>query len=455
MSGPKVVRIVTREEIIAICKRHLAGVNEAINEWLKFCQANGVATEEEIAATLARQSALGKLLAEDRFLELQKAVPAEIDFLQADRQTRFERAAEEKAKALASQRRTEAAAAGILAALERGGKSVPSDLRVSLEQIAAGNSTDTSAIAQAFALLSEAKPAGVSALQRELASAHKRDETRQTFAEWLTTQSQTESDQEFKRLDSLLAGLSVVVGDQAASEFQQRLRSLSLQEPSRNRSLLIDSLELDLAQTVSKARERNELEQRLKMLAAELLAIGSDEAKQFSQSINAQLQGTLESLQEHEKKAKEILDQAVTQIAAQSRRQAVLKGLAHLGYQVSERMETAWVQNGSVVLKRKLQSGYGVEISGKIESGRVQMRTVAFRKPNKSADVADDTAAETVFCNDVSKLQAEFAEAGNQILIERHAEIGTTPLKIVSLVDDRQEEFRERMPPVIRQRSIE
>jgi hypothetical protein len=40
-------------------------------------------------------------------------------------------------------------------------------------------------------------------------------------------------------------------------------------------------------------------------------------------------------------------------------------------------------------------------------------------------------------------------------LIERHAEIGTTPLKIVSLVDDRQEELRERMPPVIRQRSIE
>jgi hypothetical protein len=172
-------------------------------------------------------------------------------------------------------------------------------------------------------------------------------------------------------------------------------------------------------------------------------------------TVNAQLQGTLESLQEHEKKAKEILDQAVTQIAAQSRRQAVLKGLADLGYQVSERMETAWVQNGSVVVKRKLESGYGVEMSGKIDSGRVQMRTVAFRKPNNSADVADDTAAETVFCNDVSKLQEEFAEAGNQILIERHAEIGTTPLKIVSLVDDRQEELRERMPPVIRQRSIE
>ena len=67
MSGPKVIRIVTRDEIIAICKGHLVALNKAVQEWTKFCQQNDVATEAEIAATRVRQAALAKLLVEDRF----------------------------------------------------------------------------------------------------------------------------------------------------------------------------------------------------------------------------------------------------------------------------------------------------------------------------------------------------------------------------------------------------
>lgn len=453
MSGPKVVRIVTRDEIIAICKGHLAKLNKVIQEWTKFCQTNGVATEEEIAATMTRQSALEKLLAEDRFEELQKAVPAEIDFLKSDRQRRLGEAAEKKAREFASQRRTKAAAAGILGTLDRSGKLVPHDLRHSLEQIAAGHTANTSAIAQAFTLLSEDKAAGVSDAQRELASAHKKNETSQTFADWLANQSHTESDEEFKRLDLRLAELSVALDEEAVSDFQERLRLLSLQEPSRNRSLLIDSLGLDLAQAVRKARERNDIEQRLSMLAAELSAVGSEQAEQFSQNIKLQLGGSLESLRELEQGGQQILDQAVAQIAARSRREAVLKGLAELGYHVSEGMETAWVQQGKIVLKRTLESGYGVELSGKIDSGRVQMRTVAFRNPNKSTDAASDRAAETTFCSDISRLQQEFADAGNHILIERAAEIGAIPVKAVA-VDAEEEENRRFAPPVLKQRTI-
>jgi hypothetical protein len=116
-------------------------------------------------------------------------------------------------------------------------------------------------------------------------------------------------------------------------------------------------------------------------------------------------------------------------------------------------METAWVQNGSVVLKRTLESGYGVEISGKIDSGRVQMRTVAFRHPGKNIEAERDEAAETSFCSDISKLQQEFADAGNQILVERALAIGATPLKTVS-AGVRDEEAQRLAPPVIKQRTI-
>jgi hypothetical protein len=329
---------------------------------------------------------------------------------------------------------------------------VPAELRNSLEEIAAGRNVDTSAISQAFALLTDEKPATISEHQRELASAHKENEVRQSFTEWLA-ESRRDSDDEFARLDLRLAELTLVLGEDAATDFRERLRSLSFEKPSRNRSLLIDSLELDLAQASSNAKKRKDLEQRLSTLAAQLSEIGSEEAEQWSRTIIAQHEGPLEDLLKLEEKAQQVLAQAVKKIAARSRRQAVLEGLAELGYQVSEGMETAWVQDGSVVLKRTLESGYGVEIIGYVDSGRVQMRTVAFRKPDSNTDNSSDRAAETAFCSDVSKLQEEFAAEGNQIVIERAVEIGATPLKTISVTDAGQEEFRERVLPINKQRS--
>ena len=452
MSGPKVMRIVTRDEIIAICRGHLVALNKAIQEWTQFCQRNDVATEDEIAATRARQAALAKLLAVDRFLELQKGVPTEIAFLKSDQQTRLERAAVKKANAIASQRRTEAAAAGVLTALDQKGKSVPTELRSALEQIAAGRNADASAISRAFALLSDEEPATVSEHQRRLASAHKEKDDRQSFTEWLA-ESRLGSDDEFARLDLRLAELTLVL-EEVATDFQERLRSLSLEKPSRKRSLLIDSLELDLAQAIGNARERKELEQRLTTLAVQLSEVGSEETEQWSRTIVAQLDGPSNDLLKLEEKAQQMLTEAVKASAAQSRRQAVLEGLAELGYQVSEGMETAWVKDGSIVLKRTLESGYGIEVIGNVDSGRVQMRTVAFRKPDSNTDKSSDRAAETAFCSDVSKLQEEFAAEGNQIVIERAAEIGATPLKTISVADEAQEEFRERVFPINKQRSI-
>jgi hypothetical protein len=217
---------------------------------------------------------------------------------------------------------------------------------------------------------------------------------------------------------------------------------------------LIDSLELDLAQAIGNARKRKELEQRLTTLAAQLSEVGSEEAEQWSRTIVAQLDGPSNDLLKLEEKAQQMLTEAVKAIAAQSRRQAVIEGLAELVYQVSEGIETAWVKDGSIVLKRTLESGYGIEVIGNVDSGRVQMRTVAFRKPDSNPDISSDRTAETAFCSDVSKLQEEFAVEGNQIEIERAVEIGATPLKTISVADAGQEEFRKRVLPIYKQRSI-
>jgi hypothetical protein len=455
MSGPKVIRIVTRDEIIALCEGYLIRLNTAVEEWLRVGRRNDTLTEVEIAATRARQAGLRRLLEEDSFVELQKAVPDEIHFLTGDQETRLTRAAAENAKARSVQRQTEAAAVAVVKALEQKGVSVPDDLRSSLQEAAAGHAEGATAITKAFALLSAQETSAVSDHQRELAEKHRDEDDRRTFNDWLAVNLPAGDDEELTRLNLRVAELAVILGESATAEFDTRLRRLFSDEPLPNRALLVDSLELDLVQAVTKAREREALQLRLRMLAGQLSGLNLENSKQFSLTITAQLNEPSNLLIKLEKEAQVILAQAREETAAQSRRQAVLEGLAKLGYQVSESLETAWVQNGRVVIKRASQPGYGLELSGKIEGGRVQMRTVAIRNSGSSVDSARDKDAETIFCSDVSTLQKKFGEEGGEIFIERALAIGATPLKTVSESSDvRDDERQQPLSPAARQSNI-
>ena len=51
MSGPKVVRIVTREEIIATCKDILAQLEAEVRQWERVGRRNDLLSDHDIAAT--------------------------------------------------------------------------------------------------------------------------------------------------------------------------------------------------------------------------------------------------------------------------------------------------------------------------------------------------------------------------------------------------------------------
>lgn len=48
MSGPKVVRIVTRGELLAFCEGILARLDAAVEEWIKIGRRNDTLTEAEV-----------------------------------------------------------------------------------------------------------------------------------------------------------------------------------------------------------------------------------------------------------------------------------------------------------------------------------------------------------------------------------------------------------------------
>jgi hypothetical protein len=151
--------------------------------------------------------------------------------------------------------------------------------------------------------------------------------------------------------------------------------------------------------------------------------------------------------------ANDVISRQRATAAASARRNAVLKGLSSLGYEVTEGMSMSWVEDGRVVLRSSSRSDYGVELSGNIEGGRLQMRAVAFGHGGSGPDLARDRDAETIWCSDVSGLQARLAELGGGLVIERALPVGATPLKRVEHADTLDAAVTAR-PAAPRQRSL-
>lgn len=432
MSGPKVVRIVSREEVVAICEGLLAQLDAAHQEWLRVGRRNGLLSDGEVATVEARHAQTKALLKRNRFLDVQKAVPGEIAALRDDQERRLARAAAEAAAARAAERRVSAVAVSVLAALAAAGTAVPPELRRELGDAAAGGANGGGAIARGFALLGQGAAPAVTQDQRALAAALKDGNDRLSVEEWLAKQPASADEKAFIKLDRHVATLRGLGRGDDADSFEARLGELVRSASSSARAIRLDSLELDLARAVTEARARASVQARLRGIAAELALLGSDAATREAAAVLAGLEESVEALMKQEVHASAVLEQAKKEIAARGRRRAVLEGLAGLGYQVSEQMETAWVENGRVVLKKTSQPGYGVEIGGGADAARVQMRTVAFRGASDPADPARDRDAETIWCGDLDRLRTRFAEGGGEIAIETALGVGKVPLRVVT-----------------------
>ena len=97
MSGPKVVRVVTREELVALGESLLARLDQALDEWRRQCGQFGQMTEQDLTKAMSRRGALEALFRADQFQAFTKGASDEIGFLQSDVETRRQAAIEAKA----------------------------------------------------------------------------------------------------------------------------------------------------------------------------------------------------------------------------------------------------------------------------------------------------------------------------------------------------------------------
>ncbi len=430
MSGPKAFRIVTRAEIVSICRRSLARLDAAIEFWTSTCKRNGTIDQSDIERVIARRDEIHRMLDADRFTDLQKQVIAEISYLSADAERRAEKAAESEAKRKGDQRRAKSAAQALLAKFEASHIEIPVDLRRELTIPAASVESLNKAVSKGLMLLQPTDRAkGVTERQRALADRLGAGDRRITLEEWTSQQTGASDDQALLKVDKLLGELAGLGID--PSPFSARIAALEA-EPHARQALVADSLLLDLNSAIKTERARTRLGRDLVERHAELSEMKSAEAAALRVEIEQAIAKTGSNDQELVKRADFLIEAEVRSMAAEERRRAVLEGLASLGYEVSEGMMTAWVSGGRVVLRKPANPGYGVELSGGSQTDVMQVRAVGLGNPADPRDAGRDKDMETIWCGEFERLQLLVAQAGGNVFIESARPVGQFPLKVVT-----------------------
>lgn len=439
MSGPKVVRIVTREENEAICRGMLARIDVAFEEWLAAGRRNDCLDAATIEAAQRRRDSLAALVGQGKFAEMQAQAPAEEFFLQSDMRFRLKKAAAAKAIARTHARRRVEAAATLLRALRVAGIELSGDVMRALER------GDDAALAEGFRALSARRPAPEA--KSSLAEQLRPGAETMSFADWLAEQPVPESDPGIARIEARLDELASVAYAGSTERLQARLEE-ARQAPPPRRGLILDGLEVETGRALAETRKVADLISALRMLLAEMAQAGLpadtfevSDGTLSAEIVQARISAAEAALADHRAKA-----------AAAARRAAVMKGLAGLGYEIREGMTTTFAASGKLVAADPARPGYGVEVSGAADGRQFQMRPVAFGAPGQAADSSRDRDAETIWCGQVTALSKSLADGGGGLEIVRALPIGATPLKRVSVLD--QTVAEEAEANAMRERSL-
>lgn len=432
MSGPKVVRVVTREELVAAGNAVLARLDAAVAQWKREC---GNAKAGDVEATKKRRDDLAAMLAADRFGEFAQAAVKEIDFLEADAARRRERAAQARAQ----ERLREASGRELARTLLKASSNSDPQLRAELKKAAAGGLT----VAETDAALSWARQAlfriqdkVASPEQKALAQRLGGAEAETSFEAWKA--KATKPDLRFQAAFTHIAELEAL-GANEVGELEAQLRSVQVIENEATRSMSLDTLVLALRKARDGALARDRALKQVHLLAAELSA-ASGSLVALQKLRGAGPDNSLEQLQALAALAREEISKAQAAVAAAGRRKAVLDGLQNLGYQVQEGLGTMTPDSGRLVVRSPASGDYGVEVVTGANQ-KVQVRTVAF---DAARDTSQDVTEERRWCGDFGKLRAALQASGCEVVVEKALGVGAAPLRMVDLGEESRQRLTER-----------
>ncbi|MGM9489628.1 hypothetical protein [Ideonella sp. YS5] len=433
MSGPKVVRVVTREERIASCTTWLARLDAALEALRTDAARLGDEEGMGMASSRARREELAALVRQGSFDQADRQLPQELALVEASRRDMIERAAQAATSARERAMRQRQAAALLIRELEREAPGQHADLLKQLRAVLSRSNADGAgeALSKAMRVLSPApQETQLSDAQRALAASlmPAAEDADESVRRLVDTAGR---DRRLADLQARLSQIEVLQGLAATEAFSARLALLEAEPDSAARSMRIDALTLDVAAAVDALKREVALLDRSRSVLSELATVPTSEElvaarQELQRAISRRAVQDLPQIVEATLAA---VGRARLRVAAAARREAILSGLASLGYQVDERMSTAWVDNGRVVLRKQDGDLHGLEIASTPDAERLQLRAVAF---STARSPTSDLAAETAWCGDLSKLQAHLKRHSSDLSIEKAMPVGSVALKAVA-----------------------
>lgn len=438
MSGPKVVRVVSKAERRVDCYNQLESVKNYLNECYKFAKKHDVLISNEIKEIEKQILQIDHLINKEKFEEAkQKCNKAMVQIKQDISRIRDEAIA--KAELERSSRvKLKYTAEMLVSMFEKNNSSIPNELPKIVLSVLNADESELS-IYKAFLdniitnyLTEAADKDNLTSDQRELAAQLLEGESHQNFADWKLMHSKETIPANSQRLNKLLAELSVLDETPNTQAFLKRANLIEQESSPSHRSLLTESIILDLVAFIQKQKEMHQLITLMRKTRFELIQLTSKSAIDLIVSFDKAIESNDICLCEMlNNEAKRLINEESKLTAAISRRDAILKGLSDLGYEVNENMETAWAKNGRIILKKSDENEYGIELGAASDVERVQIQLVSFEQTQNSLDSAKDLNKEKEWCEEFSQLKTSLEQSGTTIDIERALPIGTKALKLV------------------------
>jgi len=439
MSGPKAVRVVSRQERIARCRSILADLDAQVAEWLRVGKKLGIISDADRSGTEEKVSLLLELLRADKFDQVERQGPVVVSFLQRDLEERIDKRAEKKRREKTVRRRLGIAAAQTLEMIAASGQDIDPSIIESLEKASAGSVGDPRIVERSIndGVAALSAPVVASALSIEhqaLADSLRGSQEIQTISDWVVANPQFDDDLATK-VDGYIADLEASEDEAVSTPFAERAIQVRVISDRGRRRMLLDTLIIDLADEVKSRRNKRKLFTQALSLRAFL-----EQDDEFSKHeamgkisrlidkwTDIDFAGASHVVQE----VSTFVEQERTERNAEHRRAALLEAFSELGYEIREGMETAWVEKNRIVVRKSEQLNHGVELSGNAESGRLQVRPVRFAPPGAQVDRQQDIDIETLWCSDFGKLQGVLSRKGSELTIQKAKSIGETPVKVV------------------------
>ena len=427
MSGPKVIKVLTKEERAQIVGRRLNKLQRVLQRWEETHRRLNCFSEQKFQTFRSRYQQLDYVPEQNELDQLVGEVNSEIAFLNHEIQQVKTEAIKFRTKErlninwkdyahtlLLHKDLSESKRQQLQAALDD--NSSENEIKEMVSQLLIGDTGELSTTSSSIEITDRQKQI-ITLLQNDLHLIQ--PEKWQAPVE--------EKDNKWLRLQSLISELEIFFPEQFKI-YSEQLNTLAQREHQQDYYLYFDSLLLNVQSIVQTQRELvqqieiledllNELPAEHFLLEQAKLGIQSKDKKQIQQ-ITVNIQQLLQQKSEYQ--------------AAQSKRKAILNGLAELGYKVQEGMATLWAENGHLIVQKSSIPEYGVEIIGNTQE-KIQMRTVCF---SEEQNTQRDTDAEILWCDSFGKLQNKLFDQEITLSIEKQIEAGAIPVKHVSAAYD-------------------